>query len=488
MKDIFLCHTGADKQWVERLATSLEQVLVDGRRLEVFFDKWDIDYGENILTRIEEGLKQTRFLGVVLSPALVRAEWPRLEWQSAVHEDPTGRLGRILPLLVHKFDPETKEAIEIPLPLRLLRYYDFTDPGRFDREFEQLIRRLRGERPERGRPSTVVSPPSSPPSAYRRESPAPQDESLITNLLPVVQLPRSLFSDLTPLRHRGEVKEALEDRRAPPFFLHEQRLFCWHPADDRANPFAPVLSGTSRQVHRTTEWLDDPTRRPQLVGLLNETLRAHCRQLNIWQSPRRGAQFYCPTSPDRPRVFQWGPGQRPRTLAKVNVNQDGSSLGIHYAARMRFLALAERVYLLVEPGWMFTSDGVTPLEGLQVGVLSTKWGGHERNAGVLRNVLMWGLLLAGGEQRIRMECGAETLVLESLPAHVDLNVGVEGDTIRLDRVLSADASGEVVAEAGEAIDELDGIASLREAGFLEADEMPPIDAQETNDPNEGEPL
>ena len=56
-KDIFLCHTGADKDWVEELAKRLEEESIENRKISVWFDKWDIDGGENLLDKIEEGLK-----------------------------------------------------------------------------------------------------------------------------------------------------------------------------------------------------------------------------------------------------------------------------------------------------------------------------------------------------------------------------------------------------------------------------------------------
>src|SRR5689334_18062483 len=94
--DLFLCHTGANKDWVRDLATRLESETVDARPLRVFFDEWDIAPGENILARIEDGLRRSQFIAVALSPSLVRAAWPTLEWQTQVYDDPTGKRGRII--------------------------------------------------------------------------------------------------------------------------------------------------------------------------------------------------------------------------------------------------------------------------------------------------------------------------------------------------------------------------------------------------------
>src|SRR3954471_16598616 len=102
--DLFLCHTGADKDWTRDLGARLEQHHIGNRPIKVWFDEWDIDYGHSVITAIGEGLKESRYVGLVLSPAMVKAEWPTAEWQSQIMDDPTGKSGRILPMLLHKFD------------------------------------------------------------------------------------------------------------------------------------------------------------------------------------------------------------------------------------------------------------------------------------------------------------------------------------------------------------------------------------------------
>jgi hypothetical protein len=119
--DLFLCHTGKDKPWVEALAVTLEREQIAGRPLKVFFDQWDIAHGAHILERIEHGLTTSRFVGIVLSPAATRAPWPRAEWQSQLFDDPLNRLGRLLPILRHKFDPDSGEALDMPVLLKPIK-------------------------------------------------------------------------------------------------------------------------------------------------------------------------------------------------------------------------------------------------------------------------------------------------------------------------------------------------------------------------------
>lgn len=136
---------------------------------------------------------------------------------------------------------------------------------------------------------------------------------------------------------------------------------------------------------------------------------------------------------------------------------------------MRFITLSRDLFALLEPGWLFTADGITPLTGKVVTRLATLWGGKERNAAVLRNVLMWAALLARGQPRILVDVGGgQQLELKTIPAFADLRVGLSQDEIRLEQML-AGGGGEVVeAEPDDA--ELEQVAQLQMAGAIEEDE------------------
>jgi|SRR6185369_10054530 hypothetical protein len=96
-KDIFLCHTGVDKPWVERLAQRIEAEPYQNRFLGVVFDKWDFAKGGNIVVDIEREIDVCRFVGVVVTRAMLGAEWPTMERSIAVWSDPAGTRGRVSP-------------------------------------------------------------------------------------------------------------------------------------------------------------------------------------------------------------------------------------------------------------------------------------------------------------------------------------------------------------------------------------------------------
>src|SRR6266568_1197771 len=467
MKDLFLCHAGADKAWVLQLAARLEAERISNRSIEVFLDDWDIDHGENIVAKIDEGLKSARFCAVVLSPAMLKRDWPEAEWTARFMSDPAGRRHQLLPILLHKRDPETDELIDIPMLLRPIRRFDFTKPSNYEAELAELVRKLRGERPRPGGwRSDSMTPPGSPGAGA--EAADDVQEVLVSNLLPVDALPEKIWSDIATTQQKTDVWAALKGKRVPPFVPANGRIYSFCPPDADDNPFRSFLTGASPRVDAVSDWLADPDRARIVVRMFNEALQEHAYHLRIRNLKDNRKQFYCPVFDGKPRQFRWGGGGRVRTIAKVAARPDNSRIGIHYSAKMRFVVLGARMFLLIEPGWMFTSDGVTPLQGKQVTVLSTKFGGKERNATVLRNVLMWSMLLAGGQERISIWVGGTNLVIDPVPALAGAQVGIDGDSMNLDRIFADEVGHEVTAGAGD--DEIEQVLAMAVAGSLESDE------------------
>jgi hypothetical protein len=321
-----------------------------------------------------------------------------------------------------------------------------------------------------------------------RAVPDEHEEVLISNLVAVNQYPTELWSDETTATRKRDIWQALHGG-VPPFALYDGRLYSFYRADDPSSPFRTFLTGRVPRVERPLDWLADRDRARIIVGLCNSALKEHCYQLGIravrdeWP-PR----FFCAIHRGS-RTFRWNAKARLRTLAKMATKPNGDSFGVHYAARMRFITLGRDLYVLIEPGWLFTSDGVTPLTGKIVTRLATQWGGKERNAAVLRNVLMWSVLLAQGQPEIAIDLGGNQLIrLTTVPAYSDIRVGLPQDAIRLEQMLGG-GGGEVIDVSAD--QELDHVAALKMAGAIDEDveeeaqeEEADADSAETASPEE----
>lgn len=78
MPSIFLSHTYVDKPFVEKLAKDLTRLGVN-----VWYDKWEIKVGDSITWKVEEGIRENEFLGIIFSPEALNSEWVKSEISSA---------------------------------------------------------------------------------------------------------------------------------------------------------------------------------------------------------------------------------------------------------------------------------------------------------------------------------------------------------------------------------------------------------------------
>lgn len=139
--NLFLSHNDVDKPWTERLAAAVEADR-SGPPLKVFFDKWDIPHGSDISSELEEGLQNSRYVGLVLSPESLASDWVTLERSTAIHRDPSARQRSLIPLL--------RRTCALPDMLARLKHIDFRREQDFNDGLDALVGILRGRPAQRG--------------------------------------------------------------------------------------------------------------------------------------------------------------------------------------------------------------------------------------------------------------------------------------------------------------------------------------------------
>lgn len=441
--DLFVCHNGADKPWAEKLSEHVESETMDGspsgRSLNVFFDKWDIDIGQNFIERINYGLAHARYVAVIISPEFLAAPWPTMEWTHIVADDPTNRKGRLIPLFVRETSKDGKTTVDLPAPFKALNWIDFRQPKMFNRSFQRLIRKVRDQPPERGtrrRPLAAVSSPAAAVVPSTPDSPAAPDrvhEAILGNLLPVERFPMIVWSGPTHARKNDEVYEAVPD--ATGFVLQEKRLYTFVDLNKRDEPLRKVMSGSDIQRHAVTRWLNDPVRWRWFITLLNRSLKNYTGKLAI-RKDKKGRYFFRPNRDGTTRVWQNG-SDRKREVAAMKVNEEtGEAFWVHQSAWLRFQTLGDSLFLCIEPSYVFTDDGKSPMEGPSVGPLTIAWGGKERNAAILRHVVFWARTLGKGQAKIEIPTGADSILISGIPAVTRTTFGVDFDHIGIGSLLA----------------------------------------------------
>lgn len=111
--NVFLSHSSKDKNFVKSLAVDLKNYGVS-----VWLDEWEINVGESIPTKVNEGLENCDYLALILSKNSVESKWVENEWQAKYWEELESGKISLLPILI--------ENCTIPKLLRHKKYADFT--------------------------------------------------------------------------------------------------------------------------------------------------------------------------------------------------------------------------------------------------------------------------------------------------------------------------------------------------------------------------
>jgi len=467
--DVFFCHNGADKDWVRDLAEQIESETFDGtatgRKLRVFFDEWDIDIGQNFIVRLNEGLKKSRYVAVVLSPEMLQAPWPTFEWTHIVAGDPVNAQGRIIPLFARVYSEKLKKRAEFPAPFLAINWIDFRSTKDFKKSYLKLVRKIRDQPPARGRPRTPLASagPVAPirPSIESAAAPDQVSDVILGNLLPVQSYPRTVWYAPTAARRAMEVFEKVQ---APPAFeLQEQRLYTFADLSLPNQELRSVVDVTRTGSVALGQWKNDPIRWRWAMSLLNRCLRHHFSRLPIIRDDR-GRFFF---RPDQGSDRVWKNKTDPaRTVAARKTNASGTqSFWVHQGTRLSFQALGDGLYLSIDPCYVFTADGQTPLRGKSVTTLASKWGGKERNAAILRHTVFWARTLVRHKQQIEIGTGASPIVVSGVPAVVQTSFGIENDRLEVrsfltqvedELALAAEAISDDVFSPDEPEEEYDG--------------------------------
>ncbi len=129
--DVFLLYHPQNKPVASRLAQRLR-----GAGVRVWFDDWEINAGDNIRERIDQGLRLSRTLILCLSKSATDPSWNELERATTLFRSLNDEGRRIVPVLL--------QACELPDTLRQLQPIDFEADS--PASFEALLGACRANR------------------------------------------------------------------------------------------------------------------------------------------------------------------------------------------------------------------------------------------------------------------------------------------------------------------------------------------------------
>jgi hypothetical protein len=101
MKDFFVSYTGTDQSWAEWVAWHLE-----ASGYSVVIQAWDFRPGHNFIVEMHKAATSATRTIIILSSDYLAARFTVPEWTAAFAEDPTGELGKLVPVRVGECTPK----------------------------------------------------------------------------------------------------------------------------------------------------------------------------------------------------------------------------------------------------------------------------------------------------------------------------------------------------------------------------------------------
>jgi hypothetical protein len=127
IKDFFISYSGRDAEFVAKLTSDLNSAGV-----KVWWDKTEMKVGDSLHQKIQDGISNAAWLGVVLSPNSVSSAWVEKELSSALARELESRQVFVLPILYRD--------CQVPLFLKDKVYADFRTS--YDLGLETLLERI----------------------------------------------------------------------------------------------------------------------------------------------------------------------------------------------------------------------------------------------------------------------------------------------------------------------------------------------------------
>src|ERR1700680_3278717 len=186
--DLFLFHNGADGIWTANLADCLRGARSGDRNMTLSLSNWNATTEASSLVETGRSMHGQRLLAIVVSRTMLEEDWPAKQRSLELLKEVGPSEWRVVTIL--------KDNVTIPPLLRLGEWFDFRNENQFEENISDLLSFLREDVGSSGQVySFGVS------SAKER---------ILSNLFPVVELPKFVYSAETRFETESEVMEACD--------------------------------------------------------------------------------------------------------------------------------------------------------------------------------------------------------------------------------------------------------------------------------------
>jgi hypothetical protein len=373
---------------------------------------------------------------------MLQEDYPAIQRAIELLKELTPAEGRIVTIL--------KENVTLPSLLRLSEWFDFRNEEHFEENLSDLFFFLRE--------NFALDEETSPPTVGCSYSfgVSSTKERIISNLFPVAEVPKFVYSAETRFADESELTEVCGAAGPSPFLLKGSRLYTFEPLS-QDSIFAPALSnGAVAKREDFTQWLSRRDRAGWATELLNNSFRHHAWKRGL-RYDKSTEQYYFPRT--KPKSVWWEISQQTMSREVTAPHMGWIELENemkaevqygwrHQTIRAEFVQVLGNLCLRMEPGWLLTKlDGKTPATTQLVGPVFSCSPQQERNGQVLRSLRFWSTVLAKGHHEIRINTGQAPVLIKLTPLSGFTPFGIISDQMDYDQLMLAEMDDDLLMPA-----------------------------------------
>jgi hypothetical protein len=258
-------------------------------------------------------------------------------------------------------------------------------------------------------------------------------ETLHSTVLPVERVPSRVF--MAPPKTFDPDEIRAEAKWPAPYILHGKQLITFENLKEEDNAFVSLTNRQQVKEEKATDWWHDPDKNRLYVYLLGRCLNKITGPLGLMLDRKRNRYYFTANAPNTERKVRY----RPLNMSTSEINvvwqpiqkSRGEPYGywLHRAVSFRFLLVSNRQWLLaVRPEFHVTTNGIDDYESSEVGAKVTHKKSHMYNHSLLSEINFWRDFLSGGQPRIVLTFGQQSLVIGTTLVQTQVSwPGVPGD-------------------------------------------------------------
>lgn len=230
-----------------------------------------------------------------------------------------------------------------------------------------------------------------------------QSTKFACNLLEILKLPSRIYHASTTARYPIEVSKILVGIWNPPFYLSRERMWSFYDLSEWQNPLRKCVDLGTVESMSIDEFIDLTSDTKELVRMLNDCLAEHLFSIGLRVDTKKKRAYFTATREGKAKeiTYQGRLKKATRTVAKPRTNLATQRVYYweHKSIWYSFENMGGTWYLLINPAYVFTSDGVKNLlKSEKVNVLSTKRASRDYNMSVHNDLTFWSTYISQGSE------------------------------------------------------------------------------------------